>query len=78
MSMKLVIESTGVLTAIDGVPVRLWRGTTADNRPVEVFVHRIVADDPAGKAELDVALAERDAPGELRVIPPRMILHGGN
>jgi len=39
--MQIVIESTGEVIELDGVPVRLWRGTTAAGVPCNVFVHRV-------------------------------------
>lgn len=39
--MKLTIEATDVLTEMDGVPVRVWNGTTENGTPCEVYVHRI-------------------------------------
>ncbi|MCA9270510.1 MAG: hypothetical protein KDA41_18640 [Planctomycetales bacterium] len=39
--MKIQIESTDQVTEINGVPVRLWQGTTEDGVDCHVFVHRI-------------------------------------
>ena len=72
--MKLTIESTDTLTHIDGVPVRLWRGTTEAGNPVDLFIHRVASADPAAQAELSRELGEQPEPHELRVIPLRMIL----
>lgn len=63
--MRLTIESTGTVTTIDGVPVRLWEGRTDSGRPVRVFVHRLIADDPRAQEELDAALQVMDEPAEM-------------
>jgi len=64
--MRLTIESTPTITEIDGVPCRLWRGTTEGGRPVDVYVHRIGSADPRAQEELDRRLVEMPAvPREL-------------
>jgi hypothetical protein len=75
--MKLTIESTDILTEIDGVPVRVWEGRTAAGRPVRVFVHRIGSADPGAQAEMEAELAAMDEPAELRklrAIPLRNLI----
>ncbi len=39
--MQIAIESTDTLTTIEGVPVRLWEGVTANGVNCKVFVHRL-------------------------------------
>lgn len=39
--MELLIESTNKVSRIEGVPVRLWKGTTPAGVEVHVFIHRI-------------------------------------
>lgn len=63
--MRLTIESTSVVTTIDGVPVRLWRGRTDRGHPVEVFVHLVGSDDVDAQAELAAVLDEKTVPVEL-------------
>lgn len=60
--MRLMIERTDVLIAIDGVPCRLWKGTTEDGAPLDVFVHLIGADDTNAQAACDRELLEQAAP----------------
>jgi hypothetical protein len=72
--MTLTIRKTELVTTIDGVPVRLWKGRTPEGRPVDVFVHMIAAEGPEVQAELDRELAEVPEPAELRAIPLRLIL----
>lgn len=66
--MRILIESTDTVTSIDGVEVRLWRGTTGEGNRVEVYVHRIGTDDPRAQAELERAVSERPRPVELAAI----------
>ena len=60
--MRLIIESTGIITRIDGVPVRLWEGRTESGRRAEVFVHRVATSDARVQAELEAATSEVAAP----------------
>lgn len=62
--MKLTIESTNITTRIDGVPVRLWEGTTESGVPCKVFVHRVAAFD-GRHAEFERELSEQSKPAEL-------------
>jgi hypothetical protein len=70
--MRIMIESTDALTTIDGVPVRLWEGTTEDGIPCKVFVHRIAVHNEQDASTFDVRLQEQLPPG--RHIPLSMIL----
>lgn len=73
--MRLTIESTSVVTTIDGVPVRLWRGRTDRGCPVDVFVHRVGSDDVDAQAELSAVLDEKPEPVELaRIRSTRRVL----
>lgn len=64
--MEIQITSTDQVTKIDGVPVRLWNGVTADGLPCKVFVHRIaVAND--GDTILDRELKELPPPRKMRL-----------
>jgi hypothetical protein len=70
--MKITITSTELMTHMDGVPVRLWEGTTEDGAPCKVFVHRIAVGDEHDSSRFDRELSERFPPG--RVVPLRLIL----
>lgn len=70
--MKLQIESTDKITEMDGVPVRVWQGTTESGVPCVVFVHRIAVSNFDDSAQFDRELAEQLPPG--RVIPLSAIL----
>lgn len=70
--MRLMIESTDALTSLDGVPVRLWEGTTEDGIPCKVFIHRIAVANEQDASTFDRQLKEQLPPG--RYIPLSMIL----
>ena len=72
--LKLTIEPTDLLTEVDGVPVRLWRGTTPQGHPVQVFVRNLASNVPAAQAELARVLREVEEPRELRRVSLRQIL----
>jgi len=72
--MKIAIESTAVLTTVDGIGVRLWRGTTESGIPVQVFVRRIAVLNESDAAEFERELLKQNEPAELESIPLRMIL----
>lgn len=65
--MKITIESTDMLTEIDGVPVRYWQGTTEAGIPCKVFVHRIAVHNRIDASEFARELKERMPPKERRV-----------
>jgi hypothetical protein len=65
MTMQLQIESTDRITAIDGVPVREWKGTTASGVECIVFVHRIAVHNSKDQSQFDRELAEQLPPGRL-------------
>lgn len=61
--MKLTIESTDVVTTMDGIPVRLWHGVTADGIPCKVFVHRIAVALEQDARAFEQDLEEHLPPG---------------
>jgi hypothetical protein len=56
--MKITIESTEMVTELDGVQVRLWEGTTEAGTPCKVFVHRVAVHKSQDSAEFDRELNE--------------------
>lgn len=61
--MQIQIESTDKITHIDGVPVRLWEGTTADGTKCKVFVHRVAVHNDEDATEFEAQLREQLPPG---------------
>lgn len=70
--MKIQIEATDKLTTIDGVPVRLWEGVTADGTPCKVFVHRVAVREDQDQTQFERELREQLPPG--RHLPLSAIL----
>ncbi len=71
--MQIQIEATDKLTTMDGVPVRLWEGTTASGIPCKVFVHRIAVHNDHDSSQFEAELAEQMPPAR-PPIPLSMIL----
>jgi hypothetical protein len=61
--MKIVIESTDMLTNIDGVAVRVWNGVTAEGVACLVFVHRLAVHNDLDSSRFDAELREELPPG---------------
>ncbi len=77
--MKVTLESTSKTVTLDGVPARVWEGTTEGGIPCFAFITRIApaqADPPAELcAEFERDLAEQRAPSpDMAAIPGRMVL----
>jgi hypothetical protein len=70
--MRITIESTDISTQMDGVPVRLWEGTTEDGIPCKVFIHRIAVANEQDAAVFEQELESKLPPG--RYIPLSMVL----
>ena len=62
--MILIIERTGEVLELDGLPVRVWKGTTPDGNPCDVYVLAIAADDERAQRELAAVLVGRPRPAE--------------
>ena len=70
--MQIQIESTDQITFMDGVPVRVWHGVTADGTACKVFVHRIAVHNAENSTQFERELSEQLPPG--RTIPLSAIL----
>jgi hypothetical protein len=67
--MKITIESTPELMHVNGLPVRVWAGTTERGTPILALVTRLAVPEGADASELERELAKpptrvRDAGGE--------------
>jgi len=71
--MTIKIKATEVITDINGVPVRLWEGTTEAGIKCKVFVHRLAVhkDDDASQFEKEL---EEQMPPTIQGIDIRHIL----
>jgi len=73
--MKITLESTSRVVTINGIPARLWQGTTANGIPCHAFITRIGVDRTLDATEFERDLTETTPlRADLAVIPLRMIL----
>lgn len=70
--MKIAIESTPIITHLDGVPCRVWEGVTESGTPCKVFVHRVAVHNADNAQQFERELQEQLQPGI--VIPLRNVL----
>lgn len=70
--MEIQITSTDQITTIDGVPVRLWEGVTANGVRCKVFVHRLAVHNDDDASQFDAELKAQLPPA--RTMPLSMIL----
>jgi hypothetical protein len=73
--MTVTITPTNIITEIDGVQVRLWRGLTGKGNRIVLAVHRVMAEEHSGAdLECRTDLIETVAPAEDRILPLRTAL----
>ncbi len=70
--MQIAIESTDIVTKIDGVECRLWEGMTADGTPCKVFVHRVAVHKDQDATQFERELKEQLQPA--KYVPLALIL----
>jgi hypothetical protein len=67
--VKITIESTDLVTTLDGVRVRVWKGITARGVACTVFVHRLSVREGHDATEFEHELAEQASPGRVVSFP---------
>lgn len=79
--MKITIENTNKIVMLkpdpllDGIPARIWEGTTESGIKVILFVTRIMAPAEADLSQFNAQLEKCSAPSaEAEAIPLRLIL----
>lgn len=60
--MKLQIESTDRIVLINGVPARVWEGTTEGGVPCLCFVTRVAVRNDRDSSEFERELLEQGPP----------------
>lgn len=75
--MKLTIESTSKLVTLDGVPARIWEGTTEGGIPVFCYVTRVAVHRGEDQAQFVAELGSEHRPprnADIDAIPNRLVL----
>lgn len=74
--MKMTVESTTRIVHVNGVPARIWQGTTEDGVAVVVAVTRLAVAKAADAHEFERDLVEHAPPGvdAVQAFPLRMVL----
>jgi len=60
--MQIAMTATEHVTEINGVPVRLWEGTTENGVACKVFVHRLAVHNDDDATQFEQELAEQMPP----------------
>lgn len=75
--MKVTLESTTQIVEVNGVPARVWEGTTESGIPISVLITRVAVgrtqDTAQFEAELRECKAPRSVPGD-GPWPARLVL----
>ena len=71
--MKITIESTDMITTMEGVPVRVWRGVTDKGVACDVFVRGMRVLSDADCSQFEDELKEIPLPAESRFVGIREI-----
>ena len=74
--MKITVESTTKIVELNGVPARVWEGTTESGIPVHCSITRIACHREADGTEFERELREQRAPmnPDIKAYPLRLIL----
>ena len=73
--MKITIESTTKIVHMNGVPCRIWEGTTATGIPVHCYITLVAVPKDQDPAQFERELEEQKPPSpEIEAIPLRMVL----
>jgi hypothetical protein len=74
--MKVTLESTDQIVDINGVPARVWEGTTAAGIPCHALITRIAVhkNDDATEFERELQETRPPSPALRDVYPARLVL----
>lgn len=73
--MKVTLQSTTKMVDIDGVPARIWEGTTESGIQVHAFITRIACDKDANQEEFKQELKNCLPPSEaIDAYPTKLVL----
>jgi hypothetical protein len=73
--MTITLTSTTKTVELNGVPARVWEGTTAAGIPVIAFIPRVAVRDDADCSEFERDLQEQAVPtAAATALPARLVL----
>jgi hypothetical protein len=74
--MKITITSTDKIVELNGIPARIWEGTTESGIEVHAFITRIAVDKNQDTSQFERELKENSAPknADIQSYPLRMII----
>lgn len=73
--MRVTVESATKIVQLNGIPARIWQGTTESGIPVHCYITRIAVDRNEDCSQFERELREQSAPrSELEAIPMRLVL----
>ncbi len=73
--MKVYLESTSKMVEVNGVPARIWEGTTASGISVHAFITRIAISEAADQEQFQKELLEcRQPSADVQAYPARLVL----
>ena len=72
--MKLVIEATGTIERVQGMPARVWKGKTESGIEVTCWIPIIQVRRDADNSQFEAELQEIEVRRELVAFDMRMVL----
>lgn len=73
--MNVQLQSTEKIVKINGIPARVWEGTTAKGIKCHAFITRIAVHENDDATEFEKDLQEHDKPSfDIQRIPLSMII----
>lgn len=73
--MKLTLENTDKIVELNGVPARIWEGTTESGIPVHCYVTRLAVPNQADHSQFEQELREERMPSlDVQRLPYSLIL----
>jgi len=73
--MRITLESTTKLVQLNGVPARIWEGTTENGTPMHAYITRVAVEEGHDQEEFERELQSHRAPSPVvEAISLRLIL----
>lgn len=72
--MKAKIQSTDQIVEVNGVPARVWIGTTERGVPFELLITRVSVSRKEDASQFEEELKEQQVPHVSEMFPPRLVI----